>query len=195
MKVQKKFIHPSTSPLTPQERRLTKQRLGILDHLRHDPSHPTAQEIFQAVRRRFPTISFGTVYRNLNFLTQRGYIKEFVIDRTSRYEGRVDSHVHLVCQQCGAIEDLSDPALAREAKRLSGTRHFYARTDNLELRGICATCQRRTPVSQQTPELFCIACGSLLDDLKREAPVCQSCCFQTSCTYCAPRKQKVAARV
>jgi Fur family peroxide stress response transcriptional regulator len=163
--------------------RVTNQRLAILNTLRADSTHPTAEEVFRKVRRLLPHVSFGTVYRNLNFLRSHGYIKEFVIDRVSRYEGRVDTHVHLVCEHCRTIEDLTDETLAKEAKRLSYRSNFFARTDNLEIRGLCSRCQKKMSIKKQTPELFCLACGELLDELETAAPVCRSCCFKTNCQY------------
>lgn len=175
---------PVTSKLpAARDYRLTNQRLVILEHLRKNKSHPTAEQIYEKVRRQLPSISFGTVYRNLDFLRQHGYIKEFVVNKVSRYESRVDSHVHLVCEQCGRIEDLPDKELVLEAKKLTTRQRFFARSDNLEIRGICADCQKKMPLKDRTPELFCMACGELLEDLEKEAPVCKACCFSTNCNY------------
>lgn len=163
--------------------RLTSQRLTILDYLRKNRSHPVAEAIYRTVKKKLPSISFGTVYRNLDFLRRRGYIKEFVIDKVSHYEARVDSHVHLVCERCHRITDLPDRELVIEAKRLTQRQRFFARSDNLEIRGICADCQKKMSPREKVPELFCIACGELLEDLEKDAPVCQSCCFKTNCDY------------
>ena len=163
--------------------RLTSQRLTILNHLRRDESHPVAELIYKKVKRQMPSISFGTVYRNLDFLSKRGYIKEFVIDKVSHYEARVDSHVHLICERCHKIEDLPDKNLVLEAKKLTAKQRFFARSDNLEIRGICSACQKKMSVKEKAQELFCIACGELLDDLNKEAPICKECCFQTNCDY------------
>lgn len=165
--------------------RLTSQRLVILEQVRHDMSHPVAETIYTAVKKKNPSISFGTVYRNLDFLAKHGYIKEFVVDKMSHYEARVDSHVHLICERCHRIEDLPDKELVIAAKRLSRKEHFFIRSDNLEIRGICADCQKKMSPQEKAPELFCMACGELLEDLAKEAPVCQSCCFQTNCNYYA----------
>jgi len=163
--------------------RLTSQRLTILNHLRRDESHPVAELIYKKVKRQMPSISFGTVYRNLDFLSNHGYIKEFVIDKVSHYEARVDSHVHLICERCHKIEDLPDKNLVLEAKKLTAKQRFFARSDNLEIRGICSACQKKMSVKEKAQELFCIACGELLDDLNKEAPICKECCFQTNCDY------------
>ncbi|MDD5040523.1 MAG: transcriptional repressor [Patescibacteria group bacterium] len=171
------------------DHRLTTQRMVILDYVRKDKSHPTAEKIFNAVKKRLPHISFGTVYRNLNFLRGHGYLKECVIDKVARFEARVDSHIHFVCEKCHSITDVDDTrgsAFFSEVKNLAQSNAFYIRSENFEVQGICRKCSKRHSPHLLTPELFCMACGSLLDDLKKDAPVCKSCCFQTNCSYYGP---------
>jgi Fe2+ or Zn2+ uptake regulation protein len=163
--------------------RLTSQRLVILDFLRKTNSHPTAEQIFGIVKKRLPSISFGTVYRGLHFLKARGFIKECVINNVSRFEGRVDSHIHFVCDNCKRVFDIEGEKVAALAKRLVGKRNFFVRYENLEIGGYCADCQKKMSVRKEVPELFCMACGELLDDLKTDAPVCKACCFKTNCNY------------
>jgi len=175
---------------TPRDWRLTSQRLDILDFLRKDKGHPTAEQVYRGVRKKIPNISFGTVYRNLDFLRRHGYIKECVVDKVSRYESRVDSHVHLVCEGCHAIFEQKDGRLGTIAKDLAEKSRFFMRSDNLEIRGYCRACQKKLSPKLKTPELFCMACGELLDDMHQEAPVCQDCCFQTHCRYYGPLPKK-----
>ncbi|MFA5134291.1 MAG: transcriptional repressor [Patescibacteria group bacterium] len=173
--------------------RLTKQRLVILDYVRRDHSHPTAEAIFSGVKKVLPRISIGTVYRNLGFLREHGYLKEFAIDKVTRFEGRVDSHVHFVCEQCHGIEDLrgsTDARLMREMKKLARSNHFMVRSENYEIRGVCRKCQRTHSPQELTPELFCMACGDLLEDLKKDTPVCKACSFSANCDYYASAKSR-----
>lgn len=170
--------------------RLTSQRLDILTYLRHDAGHPTAEEVYRGVKKKLRTIGFGTVYRNLNFLRQHGYIKECVVDKVSRYESRVDSHVHMVCEGCHSISEMKNQHLATIVKTLATKSGFFVRSDNFEVRGYCTNCQKKLSPKSKTPELFCMACGELLDDLHKEAPVCQDCCFQTNCHYYGPKPKK-----
>jgi Fur family peroxide stress response transcriptional regulator len=163
--------------------RLTSQRLMILDFLRSTRTHPMAEIIYAAARRKMPNLSFGTVYRNLKFLQEHGFIKEFVVDKVSRYDERVDAHIHLICDGCRQIFDLADDKLTAQVKRLAQHHKFFSRSENMEIRGYCPNCQKKLSVKKKVPELFCIACGELLDDLKKEAPVCRACCFKTNCNY------------
>lgn len=86
--------------------RMSPQRRVILDVLRNRRWHPTADELFQAVRQRLPHVSLGTVYRNLDQLSQAGLVRglEFS-DGARRFDGLVVKHTHARCLRCGGIED------------------------------------------------------------------------------------------
>ena len=85
-------------------RRDTKQREAILKILRNTRSHPTADQIYDEVRKDIPNISKGTVYRNLQVLEEDGAITELKINGTqSRYEVKQESHYHFRCENCGCV--------------------------------------------------------------------------------------------
>ena len=88
-------------------RRETKQRKAILNVLRRTDSHPTADRIYDEVRKVIPNISKGTVYRNLKILREGGKISELNLNGTvSRYEGNNENHYHFRCEKCGRVFDL-----------------------------------------------------------------------------------------
>jgi len=166
--------------------RLTKQRLVILDWVRKNHIHPSAEKVYKGVKRKLKNIGLATVYRNLRFLADHGLLKEFTIDKVAHFESRVDSHVHFVCEKCHGIEDIEDSkdiALIRELKQIAKKNKFYIRSENYEIKGICKKCQKTSHPKKLIPELFCIACGHLTDDLKTEEPICQDCKFNVECNY------------
>ena len=169
-----------------QDFRLTKQRLIILKYIRKSGAHPSAEVIYKAVKKKVTSISFGTVYRNLRFLRDHGLLKEFIINKVAHFEARVDSHMHFVCEKCHGIEDINgarDTKIIKEMKKIAEKNRFMVRSENYEIYGICITCQKEKHPRSLTPELFCIACGHLTDDLKKEEPVCKECKFQAECEY------------
>jgi Fur family ferric uptake transcriptional regulator len=85
---------------------LTRQRKTILEELERVTSHPTADEIFGMVRRRLPSISLGTVYRNLELLTQGGLIQRIGGGKRMRYDAVVQDHLHVKCTGCQSVIDL-----------------------------------------------------------------------------------------
>ena len=86
-------------------RKDSKQRAAILTVLRSGQCHPTADCIYDEVRKIVPRISKGTVYRNLRILCDRGDISELDLSGTvSRFDGRQECHYHFRCERCGQGE-------------------------------------------------------------------------------------------
>lgn len=82
------------------------QRLAIYNYMVTHPTHPTADEIFEALRDSIPTLSKTTVYNTLKLFVAHGVIDEVFIDRTSeRFDGNTLLHAHFLCNCCGAIID------------------------------------------------------------------------------------------
>lgn len=120
---------------------------AVLDMLRASTSHPTAQEVYEAVRRTRPRIGLATVYRILRQLTEQGLIKELGYgSECARYDARTHRHDHAICTQCGALLDvpmdvaLSDEAL-RQAAQATG---LELGSHEVRIYGRCTPCQIRS---------------------------------------------------
>ena len=123
-------------------RRETKQREAILNVLRGADSHPTADWVYDEVRKVIPNISKGTVYRNLKILREDGRISELNLSGTvSRYEGNQENHYHFRCQKCGYVFDLDEPVNGELDKRITKCTGFKVSYHQLEFRGLCKDCQ------------------------------------------------------
>lgn len=86
---------------------MTPQRIAILECLNGNKCHPSAEEIYHAVKDKFPTMSFATVYNNLEALLQRGNILSLTIDsKRMRYDPNTSDHHHLICLECRKIVDI-----------------------------------------------------------------------------------------
>jgi len=124
-------------------RRMTKQRRLILDVLRSTDTHPTANWIYDQVRRHIPNISLGTVYRNLNVLQEMGEIMELSYGAGySRFDGNPRNHYHFECHGCGRVLDVDLPLqieLEEEVERKLDCRLDEHR---IEFTGICRRCLR-----------------------------------------------------
>jgi Fur family peroxide stress response transcriptional regulator len=125
-------------------RRSTLQLAVVLEAVRiSGDEHPTAEIIYNRVRRVLPSISLGTVYRNLQRLVQEGQIGSAQLGaRTLHYDPTPGPHDHFVCRDCGRVEDLkADDALVepqREAARRAG---HDVTSHTLVLHGRCRTCR------------------------------------------------------
>src|ERR1041385_2628262 len=91
-------------------RRFTRQRAAVFAYLRAVNTHPTAEQVFAAVRQTMPHISLATVYKALEALVASGVAARFAgDDGTARYDGRSDAHYHLRCLRTGQVRDLPLP--------------------------------------------------------------------------------------
>ena len=125
-------------------RRETRQREVILNVLRSADSHPTADWVYDEVRKAIPNISKGTVYRNLKILREKGEISELNLSGTvSRYEGRQENHYHFRCDKCGRIFDLDEPVNNELDERVAKRTGFKVSYHQLEFRGLCKDCQQK----------------------------------------------------
>jgi Fur family peroxide stress response transcriptional regulator len=121
---------------------VTPQRLAVMAVLQSRRDHPSADHIYQEVRRGLPAISFNTVYKTLEILCQRGMvIKVNPLHAVARYDGATGRHAHLICRQCHRIIDLEwegseVPVLPAEA--LQG---FQIEHPSLTFWGLCPGCQ------------------------------------------------------
>ena len=123
--------------------RKTKQREAILEVLKGTTSHPGADWIYDEVRKEMPSISKGTVYRNLNLLSEAGQITELDLSGTlSRFDARQDNHYHFRCEKCGRVFDVDEPVDEEIDRRVARRTGFKISRHRLEFRGLCKDCQK-----------------------------------------------------
>ena len=85
----------------------SRQRESIKHFLAETKDHPTADTVYLHVKKQFPNISLGTVYRNLNLLTDLGEaVKISTPNGGDRFDGRLEPHNHFLCTKCGRLLDL-----------------------------------------------------------------------------------------
>ena len=125
-----------------RKERVTCQKKVILDYLRSTKSHPTAKDIYLAVKRTLPQISLATVYRNLKILSQKKEILE-IESEVSHYDGDISFHAHFICQNCNRIFDIFD--LCQNCKIVKKRKIKYGQINgyNLIFYGLCQKCQKK----------------------------------------------------
>jgi len=119
---------------------MTMQRRVILEELAKVTSHPTADQLYQLVRRQLPRISLGTVYRNLDILSQTGMILRLDGEGQRRFDANANNHYHICCTLCGRTDDLQMkliPKLEQNAAKAGG---YQVTGHQLEFQGICPAC-------------------------------------------------------
>lgn len=123
--------------------RYTEQRGAVYRFLAGTNSHPTADDVFLAVRSDIPGISLATVYKSLETLVGCGLATKLTYgDGSARYDGRTDPHQHVRCLSCGGVMDLPGQLPARELDKLrEEARGFEVTGYRLELVGYCSACR------------------------------------------------------
>ena len=127
--------------------RKTQQRDTILRVVKSTTSHPGADWVYEQVRKEIPNISMGTVYRNLQLLTQSGEIRRLdVVGGQSRFDGNTNNHYHFRCEKCSRVFDLDEPVDLSIEERVAKETGFRVKGHYLELSGLCPECQEQDKV-------------------------------------------------
>lgn len=121
--------------------RKTRQREAILKVVRSTTLHPSADWVYKQVNKEMPNISMGTVYRNLQLLTQKGEIRRLdTAGSQSRFDGNTHEHYHFRCEKCGRVFDLDEPVDPSVEERVAQKTGFLVKCHYLELSGLCPEC-------------------------------------------------------
>lgn len=137
------------------DRRNTRQRQLVLDAVRSRCDHPTADQVYQAVRAQDCHVSRATVYRNLHLLADAGDILSIKVPGGERFDLRADAHPHIICPSCGRVADV--PFKRGGAyedtldERASLATSWQVSTHSLVFTGLCPHCvaeMRRQQLSQ-----------------------------------------------
>jgi Fe2+ or Zn2+ uptake regulation protein len=123
-------------------RRQTLQRRVIRETVRSSRIHPTAEHVYDQVRRRLPRISLGTVYRNLQLLVSEGELQVWSRGGRARFDGDLSDHDHFVCEACGLLLDLERPATALSTEKRLRARGHEVNDRVLDFIGLCRDCRR-----------------------------------------------------
>ena len=120
----------------------SRQRQEILDFLIESYDHPTAEEIYAEVKKRGSTASKGTVYRNLNFLSEKGVIEKIsMLNGADRYDYKKTPHNHVICSKYNKVFDFEyNFNLKKLKKSISEQTEIENFSDYVIVQGICKKC-------------------------------------------------------
>ena len=122
---------------------LTKQREVVLQVIRDEPEHLTANEVFDKSKQLLPGISFATVYNSLRFLKESGYIAEISFGNgASRFDRLTSRHDHAICTKCGKLVDMEIQLPAEIVNLAAEFSKFKLESIELTLRGLCPECNK-----------------------------------------------------
>ena len=89
----------------------SKQRDAIIEELCQRYDHPTAEEIYLTLKIKMPNLSLGTVYRNLNMLSDDGTIQKISVGGADHFDGNAKNHYHMLCTECKRLIDVAYPVI------------------------------------------------------------------------------------
>lgn len=129
--------------------RMTRQRRVIMEELAKVSIHPTADELYTMVRHKLPAISLGTVYRNLDLLSESKQIRKLeMAGTTRRFDADISPHQHVRCVKCGCVADVytAEEAISFALKNVNVDK-FIITNARIEYDGVCQECAS-TPKEQ-----------------------------------------------
>ena len=120
-----------------QNMRYSRKREIIYNIVLETNCHPTADWVFNRARKLVPKISLGTVYRNLNQLTEKKMIHVIQDGNVIRYDGNIKNHDHLRCTECHTLYDVK--VLPKNLKKkVQENYNFEVQNSSLTLEGVCS---------------------------------------------------------
>lgn len=124
--------------------RLTTQRQIILEELGKVKTHPTANEVYDMVRKRLPRIGLGTVYRNLELMADSGIILKLEVGGTQkRFDATVEPHYHIRCSSCGRVDDVHIEVQEQINQLAKYASNYEILGHHIEFSGVCEDCQAK----------------------------------------------------
>jgi Fur family transcriptional regulator, peroxide stress response regulator len=121
--------------------KLTPQRLSVIRYLIGNKNHPTAAVIYGDLKKKYPSLSFSTVYNTLNMLEKIGEVQSLhLFDDFLNYDPGTESHYHFVCRSCNSIIDIfphEGENIALPEGDISGNR---IESTQVVLKGTCRNC-------------------------------------------------------
>lgn len=121
----------------------SKQREIILDTLQKNVVHPTAEYIYEILKKENSKISLATLYRNLNQLAEKGIIKKIDgLESSSHYDHNTHEHYHFICDNCKKVFDLSQDIAPEIVQKIEKETGFTVTSHDIVVHGICKDCKK-----------------------------------------------------
>ncbi len=121
--------------------KVTPQRVAIVEEL-YLNGHMNIDDLYKKLLTKFPSISLATIYKNINAMVEKVFLSEVKIPNTkSVFELVKEEHAHLVCSDCGNIEDMSLD-ISSVLNEVASKSQFKIDSTNLILNGLCSNCNK-----------------------------------------------------
>jgi Fur family transcriptional regulator, peroxide stress response regulator len=122
--------------------RVTPQRITITQMILKSREHPTAEQLYEQVVKIHPTISLSTIYNTLKILKGINILNEISHNDMRRFDANPNPHVNLVCEICGKITDVEEPALYDLLEQVTNQQIFTITNNHINVYGMCKYCKK-----------------------------------------------------
>ena len=124
--------------------RNTLQRSLVLKAA-HELNHPSADEIYRVISSTYPSVSRGTVYRNLSRLVEQGALCKVTLpDAADRFDDMTEAHYHVHCRICDRVDDATIPYQPVLTQNIADTGGYLIERHDIILNGICPDCLKKS---------------------------------------------------
>jgi Fur family peroxide stress response transcriptional regulator len=119
----------------------TPQRIAICRIALNSRAHPSAQQVYDEVKKIHPTVSLATVYKTLEVLGDLDLVQELNFpEGQARFDSYMTPHINLICLKCGAITDLDDKTIKEITRKVAAATKFKPTGQRMDVYGICEKC-------------------------------------------------------
>ncbi|WP_342437493.1 transcriptional repressor [Paenibacillus sp. FSL L8-0436] len=123
---------------------LTSQRQAVYDIVRQSHDHPTAAEVMNRLVEQGHNLAYGTVYNSLRYLTDKEMIRELKLgEAASRYDARMDDHQHIICEVCGAVDEVMSHVPQEWMDTVAKDTGYSISHAHVVFGGVCPACRNK----------------------------------------------------
>lgn len=123
--------------------KITPQRIAICEAVLSSKDHPSAEQVYTQISKKYPSISLTTIYHTLNLLKELNLVVELPFDSsTSRYDSNTSVHVNLICQKCNDIIDFESEGVKRNWSRIVSETGYEPIGQRLDIYIECDKCRK-----------------------------------------------------
>jgi Fur family peroxide stress response transcriptional regulator len=123
---------------------LTSQRQAVYDIVRNSHDHPTAAEVMNRLVEQGHNLAYGTVYNSLRYLSDKQMIRELKLgEAASRYDARLDDHQHILCEVCGAVDEVMTHVPQEWMSTVAEETGYTISHAHVVFGGVCPACKNK----------------------------------------------------
>jgi len=143
MNVSQKSDVSSIEALRRKGYKATPQRIAICQIALNNRGHPSAQQVYEDVKKIHPTVSLATVYKTMEVLRDLDLVQELNFPQgQARFDSYMKPHINLICLECDSIIDLDDVTTKEMTSRVSSAAKFKPKGQRIDVYGICQKCAK-----------------------------------------------------